>query len=213
MASGKPGVAALAGSLVALMLVAGRVSAQTPAYDPSEKLRAVLPADVAERVLGKVAEARARDLPAAALEHRAVELAAKGVAPEDVERGVARHAVRLERAHDALTRGGRTDPTDIETEAAEVAITKGVDGAAVSELAKSAPSGASLAVPLMVLAAHLDRGLPSDQALARVHAAMVARAAERSAGNPSASRPASPGRPDAVPANGGRGRRPPSPQS
>ncbi len=49
-----------------------RVSAQTPAEDPSARLRQVLPADVAARVRARIADARARDLPAAALENRAL---------------------------------------------------------------------------------------------------------------------------------------------
>ena len=50
--------------------------AQTPARDPSARLRQVLPADVAQRVLARIAEARARQLPAEALENRALKFAA-----------------------------------------------------------------------------------------------------------------------------------------
>lgn len=195
----------------ALLCMATSLSAQTPAHDPSEKLRAVLPADVAARVLARIAAARARELPAAALEHRALELAAKGVRAQDIETGVDRHAERLERARDALRRGGHARPGDTETEAAELAMGKGVNGAAVSELARSAPSGRSLAVPLLVLSSHLDRGLPSDQALARVYAAMQARAASRALREPGSGRPATAGRPDIVPANPGAGNRPATP--
>ena len=38
-------------------------SAQTPAADPSTRLRAVLPPDVADHVLAQIADARARQLP------------------------------------------------------------------------------------------------------------------------------------------------------
>jgi hypothetical protein len=55
---------------------------------------------------------------------------------------------------------------------------KGVDGAKVSALAKSAPSGRSLAVPLYVIGSLVDRGLPSDDALARVEQKLKARASD-----------------------------------
>jgi len=54
-----------------------------------------------------------------------------------------------------------------------------VDGAQVSALAKSAPSGRSLAVPLFVIGSMMDRGLPADAALARVEAKLKARASDR----------------------------------
>jgi hypothetical protein len=170
-----------------------------------ERLAAALPPDVAARILDRIVAARAADLPARALEHRALELAAKGVPPARVEEGVARHAERLGAARAALVRAGRTAPDDSETEAAELAIRGGADGAAVSALAKSAPSGQSLAVPLFVLAGLMDRGLPSDQAIARVHATLAERAAGRAAQGPPAH---AGGRPASVPANGGRSSRP-----
>ena len=56
--------------------------AQTPAKDPSARLREVLPADVAQRVLARIADARDHQLPAEALENRALKFAAKGVDPK-----------------------------------------------------------------------------------------------------------------------------------
>jgi hypothetical protein len=156
----------------------GNLAAQTPAADPSAKLREVLPADVAERVLAKIAEARARELPAAALENRALKFAARGVVPREIERAVTEHADRLASAKGALASGRGQNPTGEEVEAGAEAIRQGVDGAAVSALAKEAPSGRSLAVPLYVIGSLVDRGLPSDQALARVQERLAARASE-----------------------------------
>jgi hypothetical protein len=48
----------------------------------------------------------------------------------------------------------------------------------VSALAKSAPSGRSLAVPLFVIGGLIDRGLPSDDALKRVSERLQARASD-----------------------------------
>lgn len=58
--------------------------AQTPAKDPSARLKEVLPADVAARVLDKIAAARARELPAAALK-----AAGRGVKLADIEKSSA----------------------------------------------------------------------------------------------------------------------------
>jgi len=170
------GTLALAVALTALS--GGGLRAQAPAADPSTRLREVLPADVAERVLAVIAEARARELPAAALENRALKFAARGVVPRDIEKSVAAHAERLEEAKDALEAGRGRKPTDDEVEAGAEAIRQGVDGAAVSALAKDAPSGRSLVMPLYVIGSLVDRGLPSDEALARVLARLLARATD-----------------------------------
>src|SRR5450756_3215204 len=87
---------------LAACMVARGSSAQTPARDPSARLREVLPSNVAQRVLARIADARARQLPAAALENRALKFAAKGVAPTDIERSVNEQADRMEQARAAL---------------------------------------------------------------------------------------------------------------
>ena len=161
------------------MLLAVPAAAQTPARDPSATLEQVLPSDVAALVLVHIADARARQLPAAALEHRALELAAKGVRPADIERDVAAQEIAMAAAKQALEAGGRSHPDDDEVDAAGTVLQKGLDGAAVSALAKSAPSGRSLAVPLLVIASLTDRGLPSDEALEQVLARLQARASDQ----------------------------------
>jgi hypothetical protein len=165
--------ASLSGSM------AGIVGAQTPAKDPSARLKEVLPSDVASRVLAKIADARARELPAAALENRALKSAAKGVAPRDIEKSVDDQIGRMKVAKDAIQKGRGAKPADDEVDAGAEVIRRGVDGAQVSALAKSAPSGRSLTVPLYVIGSLMDRGLPSDAALQRVHDKLVARASDR----------------------------------
>ena len=164
--------------MVATILVAQRSGAQTPAKDPSVRLREVLPADVAQRVLARIAEARAHQLPAAALENRALKFAAKGVDPGDIERSVNDQAQRMESAKSALASGRGSNPAGDEIEAGAEAIRKGVDGPSVALLARSAPHDRSLAVPLFVIGSLTDRGLPSDQALQRVLTRLRARASD-----------------------------------
>ncbi len=169
-------------ALVVAAMIAPSVSAQTPAADPSDRLREVLPAAVADRVLATIAEARARELPpqaVAALENRALKFASRGVAPAEVERAVREHGARMVDARGAIETGRGRPAAGDEIDAGAEAMRQGVDGASVSALAKSAPSGRSLAVPLFVIGSLVERGLPADQALARVQERLTARATDR----------------------------------
>ena len=183
------------------IVIAGTAAAQTPAYDPSARLREVLPADVATKVLATIAEARSHNLPAQALEQRALKFAAKGVEPKLIAKSIGEQEDRMEQAKDAIDDVRK--PSDDEIEAGAEALRQGVDGSAVSELAKSAPSGRSLAVPLFVIGSLVDRGLPSDEALARVLARLQARASDNDLENLAGNRPADAGQSN-KPANTGR---------
>jgi phage terminase Nu1 subunit (DNA packaging protein) len=227
-------------ALVAVSLgLAGSPSAQIPAVDPSDRLKEVLPADVAGRVLATIAQARARELPAQALANRALKFAARGVNPLDIERSVTEHAIRLERGRAALDAAGGERADADELEAGSEALRLGVDPAALQELAKSAPSGRSLAVPLFVIGSLVERGLPSNEALQRVLERLQARASDteleqlpaQAQGGPAqkgqgqakalSNRPGSAGgsmgrasqggRPLSLPANPGQGKKPDAP--
>jgi len=225
--------------LAAGAMLAFRVAgAQTPANDPSARLREVLPSDVATRVLEMIAEARAHDLPAQALENRALKFAAKGVDPKAIEQSIDQQLNRMEVARDSLRSARGKQPSGDEVDAAADVMRKGLDGSQISALAKSAPSGRSLVVPLYVLGSLLDRGLPSDAALQKVKDRLAARASDsdleqlpaqaqagkgqrpaetgqalaetkRPGSAPGAANGSSAGGPPAgVPANGGRGANP-----
>jgi hypothetical protein len=163
----------LSAMVLAGSLASSPVRAQVP-QQAEERIRAALPADVADRILATIADARARELPAVALENRALELAAKGVSPRDIETDLSRRSEGLEKAQAALARGGRPHPSADETEAAASAMSKGVDGRAVTELAKTAPSDRSIAVPIYVLSNLTQNGQGIEQALAQVQAALAA---------------------------------------
>jgi hypothetical protein len=165
-------------AMLGTAMLAGSVSAQTPAADPSEKLAQVLPADVAQHVLSTIAAARARGLPAEALENRALKYAARGVAPATIRTEIAAQFGRMESAKGLLQNARGRQPGGDEVEAGADVLAKGVDGAAISELAQSAPSGRSLAVPLFVIGSLVDRGLPADEALRRVLERLHARASD-----------------------------------
>jgi len=142
------------------------------------RLRDALPAEVANRVLATIAQAQHLGLPADALALRALKFAAKGVKPSDIERSVAEQAVRMQTAETALVLEGRRSTSGDEIEAGAEAIRRGVQGAQVSGLARSAPSGRSLVVPLQVVGGLIDRGVPAADALGRVLRRLQARAAD-----------------------------------
>src|SRR5216110_2128514 len=165
-------------AMIVTVLFAPALSSQVPAKDPSARLREVLPADVAERVLARIADARAHQLPADALENRALKFAAKGVDPRNIERSINEQALRMESAKSALEKGRGAGAAGDEIEAGAEAMRKGVDGEEVSLLARNAPHNSSLAVPLFVIGSLADRGLPADQALQRVLSRLQARVSD-----------------------------------
>ena len=156
----------------AAALLPAAVSAQV---DPVDRLAEVLPPAVATQVLERMAEAQARELPAQAMANLALEGVAKGRSAAEVLAAVELLVSEMGRAQQALQAAGRP-PAEGELEAATAALRMGVDGAAISELARSQPSGRSLAVPLLVLGGLAERGLPSDEALAAVRDRLQARA-------------------------------------
>lgn len=197
-----------------VVLTGASLAAQAPSADPSQRLREVLPADVAERVLARIAEARRRELPpqaVTALENRALKYASRGVEPSAVERAIGAHAERMVQARTAIESARAPRASGEEIDAGAEAMRQGVDGAAVSALAKSAPSGRSLAVPLHVMGSLVERGLPSDEALARVQERLTARATDREIER-IVTPPGRPGDARVVPRPGGPGTpvRPPS---
>jgi hypothetical protein len=165
-------------AVVVASLGSATLGAQTPATDATTRLKQVLPADVVARVLAVIARARSRDLPTEPLENRALKFAARGVRPDSIERSVVDHETRMERAKDALTKARGRRPADDEIEAGADALRKGVSGPGVEELARSAPAGRSLAVPLYVVGGLVDRGSSSEAALKRVAERLSARASD-----------------------------------
>ena len=165
-------------AVLALAVAVPPAGAQPAPTDPTARLRSVLPAEVAERVLATIAEARAQQLPADALAQRALKFAARGVPPASIATAIAEQADRMGVARSAIQRGRPGMPNAEEVEAGAEVLRRGVDDARVTELARSAPAGRSLAVPLYVVGSLVDRGLPSDDALRRVQARLANRAAD-----------------------------------
>jgi hypothetical protein len=158
-----------------VLAAAGLPAVAAAQQDPMARLAEVLPEPVSERVLERVAAARSRELPERAVANLVLEGIAKGRSAEEVLAAVELLLADMTRAQQALQAGGH-EPAEGEVEAATTAMRMGVDGASVSELARSGPSGRSLTIPLLVLGGLTVRGLPSDDALTAVRDRMVARA-------------------------------------
>jgi hypothetical protein len=152
-------------------------SAALAQQDPLERLAEVLPDHVREQVMATVEAARSRELPPQAMANLALEGVAKGRSAEEVLAAVEVLVADMARAQEALQTAGH-EPAPGEIEAATAAMRMGVDGSTVSELARSQPSGRALAVPLLVIGALAERGLPSDDALAAVRDRLAERAGD-----------------------------------
>lgn len=225
---------------LAFTLIAAPLGAQG-ASSAADRLREVLPADVATRVLDHIADARSHGLPASALEQRALKFATRGAAPDAIARAIDEQIQRMAQVKATLTDARHEAPAPDEISSGAEALRQGVDGATISALASGAPSGRSLAVPLLVLGSLVGRGLPASQALAAVQTRLTAHASDAdlaalareaqhgaAAGDPAdigremagARRPGSPrgvagapggGVPAGVPGNAGAGGRPTRP--
>lgn len=208
--------------IAGLALLPGLLAAQ---QDWNQRLSA-LPADVRDKVIAIVTDATSRGLPGQAIADRALETVAKSRSGTDAVAAAQALAADLVTGRDALTSAGRS-PDASEIEAAATAKELGVDGATITDLASSAPSGRSLTVPLAVIGALVQRGLPSDDALAAVQERLTNRATDAELASmpgdagrmiaqgyrPSdVGRALGAGRPAGLPANGGRaGARPTTP--
>ena len=141
--------------------------------DPVARLSELLPPDVAERVVPRVEAAQADALPAHAMASLALEGVAKGRSADEVLSAVEAMGLDLVRARDALASSGRA-PVEGDVEAAAAALRMGADPHMIAELARTQPSGRSLAVPMMVMGGLFQAGHPSMDALTAVQERLAA---------------------------------------
>jgi hypothetical protein len=157
----------------ALLVTLAAPAAAMGQQEPTERLLEALPPEVATRVVGIVADAGALGLPEQALANLALEGVAKGRSGAEVLTAVQAMVGDMGRAAEAIRAGGRP-LADADVEAATTAMRMGVDAASIRELARTRAPGAGFAVPAMVLGSLMERGLPSDAALAQVNARLGA---------------------------------------
>lgn len=155
-------------SVVTLLLALGAggpLLAQGAAADP---LAGRLPADAAAQVRAIAAQATARSLPAAPLVEKAIEGAAKGIAPVRIVAAVQSLADQLAAAAGAIHDAGVAVPDSASVEAGAFALTAGMNAAQVRQLARAAGSDAQRATALRVAGTLAALGVPGDQVVSVV---------------------------------------------
>ncbi len=147
-------------ALLITLGAAGPVLAQGPAAD---LLTGRLPAEAAAQIRAIAAQASARDLPATPLVQKAIEGAAKGIAPARIVAAVQTLADQLASAAGAIHNGGVLLPDSASVEAGAFALTVGLNTAQVRILAHAAGSNAQRATALRVAGTLTALGVPADQ--------------------------------------------------
>ena len=150
-------------AMLALSVCAATLDAQqrsdSGAVTHDARLEARLPADARAGVRTVIDTARARGLPVEPLIQKALEGASRGASATLIVRAVSSLADRLAAARSALG----ASSTETELVAAAGALTVGVPNATLRDLRRSQPDR-SVALPLVVLADIVQRGVPVDTA-------------------------------------------------
>ena len=147
---------------------AGNDAAKADEGSPSARLKKVLPRATAERVLASIASARAKGLPATALENRALKYAARDVKPKEIEDAIIADADAMAKAKQIFTAAGRRDPSAEEIDVAGQLLGEGADSASIGALAQFAAAGRPIDVPLHVSAELAATSSSPNETLARV---------------------------------------------
>ncbi len=124
-------------------------------------------------ILAVVDSARADGLPVDPLINKALEGASRGAEPERIIWAVRGLARRLKVARDALG----TQSTEAELVAGAAALYSGIAPEKLEQL-RAADPGASVALPLVVLADIVERGVPQDTAVSVILTLAGARVAD-----------------------------------
>ena len=152
-------LASLTALLVLAAAAAPAVAQDTAARSIDTRLEGRLPADAITPVRAIIDSARTRGLPVEPLVSMALEGASRGAPAARIATAVSSLAGRLDAARGALG----SEATETELVAAAGAIRVGVPAAMLRDLRRSQPDR-SVALPLVVLADIVQRGVPVDTA-------------------------------------------------
>jgi hypothetical protein len=151
-------------ALIAMLAAAGPAVAQVPVHPDSaldQRLGARLPAEARAPVRAIIDSARAQGLPTEPLVQKALEGASRRAESTRILRAVSSLAERMRTARSALGSGS----SETELVAAAGALSVGVADETLRDLRRSQPDR-SVALPLVVLADIVQRGVPLDTASA-----------------------------------------------
>jgi hypothetical protein len=150
--------------LTAALLIA---PASLPAQDSTSSSQSTAQA----RIDAALTAAAQAGVPASLLERKVAEGEAKGVAKDRIAAAVEQRLEALTQAHAALLKAGITSATEGQLSVAADAVQGGVSQSALVAVSKDASDG-SRAVAIAVLTDLVAMGQASEQALARVQAAL-----------------------------------------
>lgn len=159
----------LAGLL--LLIAAAPLDAQ---QDVAARLAGRVPPEVVAVVEQLAADAAARGLPVDPLIQKAIEGGAKGVPPDRVATAVRAVAARLDLAAAALRQGGLAPPDTDAIAAGAFAVSAGLSGPQIAELARAGGSRYGTAVTLRVAGTLAALGVPAADIVALVDATIRA---------------------------------------
>ena len=159
----------LAGLL--FLIAAAPLDAQ---QDVAARLAGRVPPEVVALVQQLAAEAAARGLPVDPLIQKAIEGGAKGVPPDRVATAVRAVVARLDVAAAALRQGGLARPDTDAIAAGAFAVSAGLSGTQIAELARTGDSRYGAAVTLRVAGTLAALGVPAAEILALVDATIRA---------------------------------------
>jgi hypothetical protein len=128
--------------------------------------------DPAQRIQAARQRAGQVGIPVALLDTKVAEGHAKGVPADRIAAAVERRLASLERARAAMTAGARVPMTGADLNVGADALEAGVDPGVLGRLARTAAADRR-AVAIAVLSELVSQGLSSEQALARVTAALA----------------------------------------
>jgi hypothetical protein len=157
------------------MLLAGSLSAQSAAGTATAQGQ-TQPRTPDARIEAAMTAAARADIPASLLENKRAEGEAKGVPQERIATAIETRLAALVRASNAMGRADVEGRSAGDLSVAADAIEAGVSESAVIEIARDAPAERR-AVAVAVLADLVRLGQSSEQALARVSAAVLSSAA------------------------------------
>jgi RNA polymerase sigma factor (sigma-70 family) len=132
------------------------------------RIRKLLPRDVGERILTRIAAGKDQGLPAGALEQRTLELSARRMPAKDIERAIIGDADRLSHVRRLLGTTAHASSSTAELIAGAEALRRGSDTSSIVALARAVPIRRNVAVPLQILAQLVGGGMNAEEAVDKI---------------------------------------------
>jgi hypothetical protein len=135
-----------------------------------------LSTDAQSQVDANIKVAREHKLPEEPIQRRVAEGEAKGATDAQIVAASHKMLLDLQASHDAMIRGGHTQPSDAEVTRGAQLLSRGFTSVQIETLAQRTPSDRSLAVAFDVLTSLQAQGKPVATAVAQVESQLAARA-------------------------------------